>query len=231
MLVWLLLSAASASAAPLPYSCLSPRSQSDSGPFFLLFAPSSGVELCLAGPLRANAHYELRLSFREPDARLAAALVRRAEPAAASRAPPGSRGNVIIGDGGGEAGGVDRADGVGESGGFGSEAAVVGPETLDAEKIEFRTDGDARVVMREGMAVGAAALALPANLVALRVTASPRGGRGGAGGVGGGVWFRARLDSVQIVPARALPLLVLVPLALFASLITGLATLKKCVDF
>jgi hypothetical protein len=196
-------------------SCLSPLSPSDAGPFFSLFSPSPGVELCLAGPLRANARYEIKLSFREPDARVAAALVRRAEPAATSRAPPGSHGAI---------GGAER---IGDSGGGGAATAAAGPETLDAEKIEFRTDGDAHVVLREAPAEGAAPLAVPADLVALRLTATPRGGRGGAGGVGGGVWFRARLDSVRLVPARALPLLVLVPLALAASLVAALAALKS----
>jgi len=169
------------------------------GPLFARFGEP--LHLCLAGPLRASRRYEIKLSFREPDARLRVRLVAVARaPGGGARAPPGAppQAQQLL----------RRADPAPE---------LEGAAVEDAEKLEFATDAEGRVVIIEAAADAGAAV--PVERVLLRIEAAPRGPRRADLPAPGGVWLDARLDELDFgfVPRRARALVVAVPLALLCA--------------
>ena len=169
------------------------------GPLFARFGEP--LHLCLAGPLRASRRYEIKLSFREPDARLRVRLVAVARaPCGGARAPPGAppQAQQLL----------QRADPAPE---------LEGAAVEDAEKLEFATDAEGRVVIIEAAADAGAAV--PVERVLLRIEAAPRGPRRADLPAPGGVWLDARLDELDFgfVPRRARALIVAVPLALLCA--------------
>ena len=168
------------------------------GPLFARFGEP--LHLCLAGPLRASRRYEIKLSFREPDARLRVRLVAAARaPGGGARAPPGAPPQALL---------LQRADPAPE---------LEGAAVEDAEKLEFATDAEGRVVIIEAAADAGAAV--PVERVLLRIEAAPRGPRRADLPAPGGVWLDARLDELDFgfVPRRARALIVAVPLALLCA--------------
>ena len=83
----------------------------------------------------------------------------------------------------------------------------------EAERGEFATDAEGRVVVVAGVA------SAPVERVLLRVEASPRGPQRPDAPAAGGVWLDARLDALHFgfLPGRARALAVLVPLALLCA--------------
>ncbi len=191
--------AAGPSGALLPLADPGAPALSPPAPLFARFGEP--LHLCLAGPLRAASRYEVKLSFREPDARLRVRLVAAAHaPGGAARAPPGAHG---VGKGG------DDGNGGGEE--------LAGEAVDDAEKIEFATDPEGRVIV-VAAAAGAAGAA-PIERVLLRVEATPRGPHRPDVPAASGVWLDARLDELHFgfLPGRARALALVVPLALLCA--------------
>jgi len=181
------------------------------GPLFARFGEP--LHLCLAGPLRASRRFEIKLSFREPDARLRVRLIAAAgAPGGGARAPPGAppqaqqqAQQLLLQQ--------QRVD---------TAPELKGAVVEDAEKLEFATDAEGRIVIVESAADAggdAAGAAVPVERVLLRIEAAPRGPRRADLPAPGGVWLDARLDELDfgIVPRRARALIVAVPLALLCA--------------
>lgn len=177
-------------------SCLSLHPWSDSGPFFINQDIPS--ELCLNGPLLPSHKYELKLSFREPEAKFALSLIQRTFGPPSSRSPPGSR----------------IASSVEEN--QKSISSLMSAVLLDSEKLEFWTNNEGRVVLcrSDGVMLTSSCESLPVERIALKVLASSRYDAIGQGQQG--LWFNVRFDPVYFgfLPARALSLFIVIPFAL-----------------
>lgn len=177
-------------------SCLSLNPSSDSGPFFIIQDIPS--ELCLNGPLLPSHKYELKLSFREPEAKFALSLIQRTFGSLSSRSPPGSR----------IASPVEETQQKINS--------LMSAVLLDSEKLEFWTNNEGRVVLcrHDGVLLTSSCESLPVERIAFKVLASSRYNAIRQGQQG--LWFNVRFDPVYFgfLPARALSLFFVVPFAL-----------------
>jgi hypothetical protein len=191
-------------------SCLTPYPWSDSGPYFVYQDVPS--ELCLTGPILPSFKYEIKLSFREPEAKFALSLSHRTLSSLASRSPPGSR----------------RPSTSGEFQSI-TDNPLSSTVLFDSEKLEFWTNHQGNVLLCNN---GSAMLtiscqSLPLDQISLKIEATARNDAISRGRRG--LWFHVRLDPVYLgfLPARALSLIIAVPFALLLTLCSVYLLLSK----
>ncbi len=206
----------SSNAAPLE-SCLAPGDTARD--HFIRF--DMPAEYCLRG-VHPDATYELKISYRHTDPTVFAMSIVSHDPI--DSRPPGARGG---GHGGrGEGGAEEDGAKAGETPGSGAGSSVPKPRAdLDMEKLVFRTESNGSVVYLDGLP---GHHVVPGERAYLRIEARERGKPYFAGAAGKatprvGTRIDLRFDVVYFgfLPATALPLFYLVPIAAVLASVAG----------